>query len=211
MQAKFIQITQTAARHRIPEVKERSAKGLLTARHRAGSDELQLTHEVPAQMPGSRRSTLARAGGPFENASHPWRLTTRTVIALLVVSNVLGNVSLSRGMQGVGRIVSFSPWPYIHAFLNPMVAVGVLLLIVWLMSQLSLLSRVDLSYVLPVTSVSYVLTALMGEFLLHEQVSTTRWLGIGLICLGVSLVARTVPRTAPAMYEATERRYEVAR
>ena len=33
-----------------------------------------------------------------------------------------------------------------------MVAIGVLLLIVWLISQLSLLSRVDLSYVLPITS-----------------------------------------------------------
>jgi len=53
--------------------------------------------------------------------------------------------------------------------------------------------------------------ALMGEFLLHEQVSTTRWLGIGLICLGLSLVARTAPRTVPAMYEAAVRRYEVAR
>jgi len=67
---------------------------------------------------------------------------------------------------------------------------------VWLISQLSLLSRVDLSYVLPVTSVSYVLTALMGELLLHERVSTERWIGIGLIGLGVSLVGRTVPRTA---------------
>jgi uncharacterized membrane protein len=70
---------------------------------------------------------------------------------------------------------------------------------VWLISQLSLLSRVDLSYVLPVTSISYVLTALMGKFLLHEPVSTERWTGIGLVVLGVSLVARTVPRTAPVL------------
>jgi drug/metabolite transporter (DMT)-like permease len=47
---------------------------------------------------------------------------------------------------------------------------------------------------------SYVLTALMGKFLLHEPVSTVRWIGIGLIVLGVSLVARTVPRTAPGLY-----------
>jgi drug/metabolite transporter (DMT)-like permease len=119
------------------------------------------------------------------------------VIVLLVVSNVLGNFTLSRGLHQVGRLVSFSPWPYIHAFLNPLVEVGVLLLMVWLLSQLSLLSRVDLSYALPATSVSYVLTALMAEFLLHERVSTERWIGIGLIGLGVSLVARTVPRTVP--------------
>jgi uncharacterized membrane protein len=109
---------------------------------------------------------------------------------------VLGNFTLSRGLHQVGRLVSFSPWPYIHAFLNPLVATGVLLLIAWLILQLSLLSRADLSYVLPVTSMSYVVTAMMGKFLLHEPVSTERWIGIGLIVLGVSLVSRTAPRTA---------------
>jgi uncharacterized membrane protein len=81
---------------------------------------------------------------------------------------------------------------------------------VWLISQLSLLSRVDLSYVLPVTSISYVLTALMGKFLLHEPVSTERWIGIGLVILGVSLVARTVPRTVPVLYRSRNLPYEAA-
>jgi drug/metabolite transporter (DMT)-like permease len=171
-------------------------KRLLMAHDQADSGELQLMHEFPAKMLGSRRSTATLAASVLKNQSQPLRLKTRTVIVLLVASNVLGNFTLSRGLHEVGRLVSFSPWPYIRAFVNPLVVLGVLLLIVWLISQLSLLSRVDLSYVLPVTSVSYVLTALMGEFLLHERVSTGRWIGIGLIGLGVSLVVRTVPRTA---------------
>jgi drug/metabolite transporter (DMT)-like permease len=134
--------------------------------------------------------------------SRALRMKTGTVIILVVVSNVLGNFCLSCGLHQVGRLVSFSPWRYIQAFLHPMVAVGVLLLIVWLISQLSLLSRVDLSYALPVTSVSYVLTALMGEFLLHERISTMHWVGIGLIGLGVALVTRTMPCTAPITYGA---------
>jgi drug/metabolite transporter (DMT)-like permease len=133
--------------------------------------------------------------------SRPLRLKTGTVIVLVVVSNVLGNFSLSRGLHQVGRLVSFSPWRYIQAFLHPMVAVGVLLLIVWLISQLSLLSRVDLSYALPVTSVSYVLTALMGEFLLHEEVSIVHWVGICFIGVGVGLVTCTLPRTTPITNE----------
>jgi drug/metabolite transporter (DMT)-like permease len=171
------------------------------AHDQANSDELPLTHEIPDRMLGSRPSAATLAGGVLKNQSQPLRLKTRTVIALLIASNVLGNFSLSRGLHEVGRLVSFSPWPYIHAFVNPLVVLGVLLLIVWLISQLSLLSRVDLSYVLPVTSVSYVLTALMGEFLLHERVSTERWIGIGLIGLGVSLVVRTVPRTALLLHK----------
>jgi uncharacterized membrane protein len=152
-------------------------------------------------MRKARPSTVTLTADILENRSQPLRLKTRTVIALLVVSNVLGNFTLSRGLHEVGPLVGVSPWPYLHAFLNPQVSVGVVLLIVWLISQLSLLSRVDLSYVLPVTSVSYVLTALMGEFILHERVSTERWIGIGLIVLGVSLVARTLPRTAPMVHK----------
>ena len=152
----------------------------------------------------SRSSTAALASGVRKKQSQPLRLKNRTVIALLVVSNVLGSFTLSRGLHETGRLVSFSPWPYIHAFLNPLVAVGALLLSVWLISQLSLLSRADLSYVMPVTSVSYVLTALMGKFLLHEPVSIKRWIGIGLIVLGVSLVAHTMPSTAPMLHRSAD-------
>jgi drug/metabolite transporter (DMT)-like permease len=158
---------------------------------------VQLAKSGPSAAPEEISSNLIFPDF-LEEKSSPLYLKTGTVIVLLVVSNVLGNFSLSRGMREVGRLVSVSPWRYIQALLHPMVAIGVLLLIVWLISQLSLLSRVDLSYVLPITSLSYVLTALMGEFLLHERVSALHWVGIGLISLGVGLVARTVPCTAPA-------------
>lgn len=144
------------------------------------------------------------------NRPQPFSLKNRTVIAVLVVCNVLGNFTLSRGLHQVGPLVSFSPWPYIHAFLNPLVAMGVFLLIAWLVLQLSLLSRADLSYVLPVTSMSYVVTALMGKFLLHEPVSTARWIGIVLIVLGICLVSRTVPRTAPVLAGPKDRPCEAA-
>jgi len=180
------------------------------AHDQADFGELQLTREFPGRVLGSRRSVATLAAAVSKNQSQPLRLKTRTVIALLVASNVLGNFTLSRGLHEVGRLVSLSPWPYIHAFVNPLVVLGVLLLIVWLISQLSLLSRVDLSYVLPVTSVSYVLTAMMGEFLLHERVSTERWIGIGLIGLGVSLVVRTVPRTVPVLNKFGDRPFEAA-
>src|ERR1035438_9836216 len=91
-------------------------KWLLMAHDQADSDELRLTHEVPGRVPGSRRSTATLAAGVLKNQSQPLRLRTGTVIALLVASNVLGNFTLSRGLHEVGRLVSFSPWPYIHAF-----------------------------------------------------------------------------------------------
>jgi len=52
------------------------------------------------------------------------------------------------------------------------------------------LSWADLTYVLPATSLGYVLLALIARFLLHEQVTTTRWLGIALISAGVGFVTQ---------------------
>ena len=119
---------------------------------------------------------------------------TRIFTALVVLSNVLGNFSLTWGMRQVGKVVSISPLPYVAALFNPWVALGVSLLIVWMLSQMTLLSWADLSYVLPVTSVGYVLVALIGKFFLHEEITTGRWIGVGLIMLGVTLVSRTEPR-----------------
>jgi hypothetical protein len=66
-------------------------KWLLMARDQADSGELQLTHEFPAKMLGSRQSAATLAACVLKNQSQPLRLETRTVIALLVASNVLGN------------------------------------------------------------------------------------------------------------------------
>jgi drug/metabolite transporter (DMT)-like permease len=77
-----------------------------------------------------------------------------------------------------------------------MVSLGVLLLILWLACRMALLSWADLSYVLPVTSVGYVLVALAGRIMLNEQISAKRWLGILLIMGGVALVGgSTAPQT----------------
>jgi drug/metabolite transporter (DMT)-like permease len=56
--------------------------------------------------------------------------------------------------------------------------------------NMTALSWADLTYVLPATSLGYVLLALIAKFFLHEQVSATRWLGIGLISAGVGFVTQ---------------------
>ena len=114
---------------------------------------------------------------------------TRLFTALAVLTNVGGNYFLAFGMHKIGEPGSVAE--YFAAFLNPWVAIGVALLVTWLLSQMILLSWADLSYVLPVTSIGYVLTALAGRFLLAEQVSPARWLGTLLIMGGVALVSST--------------------
>jgi drug/metabolite transporter (DMT)-like permease len=98
-------------------------------------------------------------------------------------------------MHQVGRIVSASPLDYVKAFANPWTILGIAILAIWMLSDLALLSRADLSFVLPVTASAYVLVALFGKFLLHDHISWERWMGILLITGGVILAEETPSRT----------------
>jgi len=57
------------------------------------------------------------------------------------------------------------------------------------------LSWADYSYVLPASSISTLVVALLAHFLLHETVRPLRWAGVALVCLGVFVVGHTQPRT----------------
>ncbi|HEU5403280.1 MAG TPA: EamA family transporter [Terriglobales bacterium] len=122
-----------------------------------------------------------------------WKTGVASVI--VIASNVFGSYCLARGLRTIGVIESWSPIPYIHAFANPWVSVGVVFMIGWLVSRLALLSWADLSYVLPVTAFSYVLSAIVGAKYFNERVNAMHWMGISLITLGVALVALTPPET----------------
>ncbi len=115
---------------------------------------------------------------------------TQLLTLVVIASNVVGNVSLSHGMRQVGKIVSASPLDYARAFANPWTVAGVLVLALWMITDLALLSRADLSL-----ASAYVLIALAGHFLLHERISAQRWVAIVVITLGVVLAEETPPRT----------------
>jgi uncharacterized membrane protein len=116
--------------------------------------------------------------------------------AIVILSNAFGNFFLTWGMRHRNAPLTLSPLSYIQAIFNPWVALGISLLILWLLSRMALLSWADLSYVLPVTAFGYVASALMGHFFLAEQISPYRWLGTLLIVGGISLVGLGQPQTS---------------
>jgi uncharacterized membrane protein len=128
------------------------------------------------------------------------RLTKKTWILTIVVvlANALGNLSLTWGMKHQSAELGFSPIGYIAAIFQPWVALGIALLILWLLTRMTLLSWADLSFVLPVTSLGYVLSAVSGKYFFNEQISWQRWLGTLLIVGGIVLVGMTRPNTTAA-------------
>ena len=115
------------------------------------------------------------------------RLKTALCVAIVVFSNAFGDFFMKRGLPDAARLST--PLEYVTMLFQPWVTLGVLLLVIWQLSRMTLLSWADLSYVLPVTSVGYVLVAIIGRVFLHESISVTRWAGIVLIMAGVALVS----------------------
>ena len=123
-------------------------------------------------------------------------LKTRILTLVVILTNVLGNFALSLGMKAnIVAAASAGITPYVRAFFSPMVLLGVSLLILWMLSRMALMSWVDLSFVLPITSIGYVISAMMGKFFLDEYVSSQRWAGTLLIVVGMALVSFTPART----------------
>ncbi|HLJ13660.1 MAG TPA: hypothetical protein VKV15_04130 [Bryobacteraceae bacterium] len=126
------------------------------------------------------------------------RIRLKTLIFLLITifSNCVGDLSLKWGMGHQRQHFSFTPRVFLQTLFSPWVLIGVVLLIVWLLSRMALLSWADLSYVLPLTSLGYVLTAILGRFFLYERVSWSRWSGTLLIVAGTAMVGlMTRPNT----------------
>jgi drug/metabolite transporter (DMT)-like permease len=131
----------------------------------------------------------------IRRVSHPSQLKNWIFIALAVISNSAGNVFLGMGMKYIdfhdASVLNYSGL----LLTNVWVVLGTLLTIMYTITQLSLFSWADLSYVLPVTASSYIFTAILSRAFLNESISIARWAGIVVISFGVVLVSETPPHT----------------
>jgi drug/metabolite transporter (DMT)-like permease len=118
------------------------------------------------------------------------------VLAGITVFSTVGDSLLARGMKELGGASLHNVSGLLLTVFNPWVAGGIVLLIAFFASYMSALSWADLTYVLPATSLGYVLVAIVARIAFHEQISPTRWLGIAFIAAGVGIVA-AAPSVTP--------------
>jgi drug/metabolite transporter (DMT)-like permease len=110
------------------------------------------------------------------------------VLAGVSVFAPVGDSLLSYGMKQVGNISLKNIPDLLLAIANPWVGLGIILLLFFFASYMTALSWADLTYVLPASSLGYVLLALIARFALHEHISLMRWLGIAMVSGGVGFV-----------------------
>jgi uncharacterized membrane protein len=95
-----------------------------------------------------------------------------------LICEAVGVVYLSRGLKQIGE----------PAVLNFAAVLGLIRQGATNPSLLFLLSRADVSFIWPLTSLGLVLTTLAARYLLREEVSVVRWSGVVLIVLGSLLI-----------------------
>ncbi len=126
------------------------------------------------------------------------------MLACVTLCASIGDSLLAHGMKQLGNVSLHHLAGMLLAVTNPSVAFGVVLLIGFFASYTTALSWADLTYVLPATSLGYVLLTLIAKFYLHENVTTTRWLGVLLISAGVGFVTQGPALTQHAQPPATD-------
>ena len=111
-----------------------------------------------------------------------------------VLLNAAAQLVLKQGMRTIGHfdfkienIITIG----LKAATNPFIISGLLFYVISVVIWLLVLSRVEVSFAYPLLSVGYIVTALAGCYFFNENVNLTRWLGIGIICLGVWFITRT--------------------
>ena len=115
------------------------------------------------------------------------------VFAVSIASLSFGSILLKMGMDRYAAMTA-SGIPFFQALMkSPQLSAGVVLMLVQFAGTMVLFKwGWDASVVMPVLGLCYVVTAILGKWILNEPVNSMRWLGILLIVAGVFCVARSV-------------------
>lgn len=112
-----------------------------------------------------------------------------------VMAGVSGQLCLKAGMDQIGALtagsISAVAQTALRVATTPLIFAGLSFYVLGSAFWLLVLSKLDLSLAYPMLALTYVLIPLAAQFILGEQVPTLRWLGVGVIFVGVIIVAQT--------------------
>jgi len=119
-------------------------------------------------------------------------MRTAITLVVLVLSGTGGDIAVAHAMKRLGEVQSFTPAAILRflgrAFREGWMWMGIAQLTLAFCSLLALLSWEAVSFVIPANALSYVSGAIGGKYFLGEQLTPLRWVGIGLVSVGVALV-----------------------
>ena len=116
-----------------------------------------------------------------------------TLVLICVVAGAIGQIFLKKGIIAVGgfQLSEIFSMKIFTVFLNPAIFAGLVLYVISMVLWLVAMTSFDISFMYPLVSIGYVLTAFFAMTFLGEHVSVMRWMGIIMIVGGVFFIIRT--------------------
>lgn len=118
----------------------------------------------------------------------PDRIKVLIVVLISVVAVSAGEALLSKGMKQPPAGLNGYGAQALAVVKNRYVIAGTGLMAVYFGLYMLALRWADLSFVLPLTALSYLLGAVLAQVYLRESVSLLRWLGAVIITVGVVII-----------------------
>ncbi len=117
------------------------------------------------------------------------------MLVFFICCSTGGEIAMTYGMKRVGEPESFRPMALLRfigkAVRNSWVWLAMPLMAASFYSLLILLSWAPISLVIPASAFNYVVGTFGAKYLLKEEVTAKRWMGVLLVCGGVVLVLIT--------------------
>lgn len=120
---------------------------------------------------------------------------SKLLIILLIglVFESMGVVMLKKGITNIGDVKKISVAEVLRVLkagvTSPQILLGVFFEAIFFACLLILLSKSDVSFLWPLTGLSFVFATFAAIFFLGEHVSTVRWAGVALVVVGAGLIS----------------------
>jgi len=130
----------------------------------------------------------------------------KLLLILLVglVFESTGVILLKKGMTHIGDMNGVTAAEIFRVVkagaTNPQILLGVFFEALFFICLLILMSKSDISFLWPLTALSFVFTTFAAMWFLGEQVSDVRWIGVLLIVVGAAFISyseRAKEKSAP--------------
>jgi drug/metabolite transporter (DMT)-like permease len=114
---------------------------------------------------------------------------------IIIMVGTGGELCVTRAMKDIGEVHDFRPAALLRfirrAFLVGWMWIGIAMMTVAFFALLAALSFENVSFVVPVTALSYGAGAVGAMLFLRERISLQRWVGVLIVCAGVTIVLLT--------------------
>ncbi|HET6248370.1 MAG TPA: EamA family transporter [Tepidisphaeraceae bacterium] len=120
-----------------------------------------------------------------------WLLNPYLLILLSALLDTAGEVLLSKGAKIVaGGTLTHGALGWMAPLASAWTWIGIVSYITSLVAWLAVLRSVPLSIAFPLISVVHVMVPAASHFFLHEVIPLHLWIGVGMIFLGILVIAR---------------------